>query len=191
MKEITKLGIILLIITSIAGGLLAFANDITKPNIEKVQEKANNEARKEILPKAKEFKALEKDKLEKIMSSNKSVLEVFVGYDSSNKPVGYAIKTATSGYADLVEVITGISSDGKIEGMKVVSNSETPGLGANAANPEYQNQYKGKSAEKELEVVKSGASEEQIQALTGATITSKAVTDGVNTAINAFKDISK
>ena len=87
--------------------------------------------------------------------------------------------------------MTGIDTEGVVSGMKVVSNTETPGLGANSSNPDFQNQFKDQSAEKDIELVKTSPSEGQVQALTGATITSKAVTDSVNEAIKVFGNISK
>src|SRR3712207_8052036 len=83
-------------------------------------------------------------------------------------------------------MMVGITTDGKVSGIKILSHSETPGLGANAETPQFSGQYKDKPA-KELEVVKGTASaDNQIAAITGATITSKAVTKGVNEAIEFY-----
>lgn len=186
MKKIIKLGVILFITASIAAGLLAFLNEQTKDIIAMQQKEKNNLARQEVLPSGKEF-----NKLEKAISSTDprvDVEEIFKGLDGE-EVVGYTIKTVTSGYSGAIVVMTGINIDGEIEGVKVVSNTETPGLGANAATDEFEGQYKGKTTDSEIEVVKSPPTENQIQALTGATITSAAVTDCVNEAREAYKSL--
>ncbi len=187
MREVIKLGIILLIITSIAAVVLAFSNYFTKDIIANVEEKANNEARMEVLPQAKNFKPLDEESLKEIQSENSKVLEVYIGYDESENIAGHTIKAASPGYGGDVLVITGISAEGKVTGMKVVSHQETPGLGANSTKPDFQNQFQGKSVSTEITVVKSSpSSENEVQALTGATITSRAVTNGVNIAREIF-----
>jgi len=187
MREIIKLGLILLIITSIAAVVLAFSNDTTSVIIAEVEEKANDSARKEVLPQAQNFKPLDEDEFAIIFEENNKVLEIFRGYDNSENLVGYTFKTATPGYGGNIQVISGISLEGKVTGMKVVSHQETPGLGANATKAEFQGQFTDKQIDKEIIVVKSKPSDEsEIQALTGATITSKAVTNGVNVAREIF-----
>lgn len=186
MKEMLKLGAILLVITSIAAGLLALANDKTSGTIADLTAKKNNESRMDIFKDAKSFKEIDKKTLSDIQSKHKDVQEVFEALDSSNKVIGYTVKTATAGYADKIEVTTGISIKGEITGVSVGNNSETPGLGSKAAEPAFQNQFNNQLVKKKLEVVKSAPEKGQIQALTGATITSEGVTVGVNTAIEAF-----
>ena len=88
--------------------------------------------------------------------------------------------------------MVGISMEGKLTGMKVVSHSETPGLGANATNESFQNQFKDKPTEEALTVIKVGsAGDSEVQAITGSTITTQAVTDGVNFAVEIFKEMNK
>ncbi|WP_427338963.1 RnfABCDGE type electron transport complex subunit G [Caloranaerobacter sp. DY30410] len=187
MGDIIKLGLILLLITSIAALVLGFTHDMTKDVIASVENQASEVARKEVLPLAESFKPLDEKILNEIISENPSIREIYSGYSENGSLVGYAIKTATPGYGGDVEVITGISLENKVTGIKVVSHKETPGLGANATQPKFQNQFKDKDASKELVVVKgSPSSENEIQALTGATITSKAVTKGVNLAREIF-----
>ncbi len=190
MKKIIKLGLILLMFTVLAAGILAFLNQKTKDTIAAVKVEASNAARKEVLPIGKDFKELDKNEFKKATDNNPLVNEVFKGLDGE-KVVGYTIKTSISGYSGAVVVMTGIDMKGVISGMKVVSNTETPGLGANSSTPEFQGQYKGKSAKKDIVLVKNSPTKEQVQALTGATITSKAVTDSVNLAIKVFNNISK
>lgn len=179
MKENLKLGGILLIIAAIAGLLLGAAHEITKEPIAKQVQTTKAEAMKEILPEADEFK-IKETSLEGIIK------EVNEGL-ASNKIMGYAVKVAPKGYGGAIEIMVGISNEGKVEGIKILSHNETPGLGANAPDPKFSGQFKGKPIKTELQVVKKAPSaENEIEAITGATITSKAVINGVNEAIKFY-----
>lgn len=184
MKDNLRLGFILLFITALAGLALGGAYSITKGPIAETAAKEKQAAMIEILPQAGEFKEFE-DK------TNEKILEVNAGY-KDGEIIGYALKVAPKGYAGAIEMMIGISNDGTIGGIKILSHSETPGLGANAPNPEFSGQFEKKSIDNSLEVVKTGASKEnEVQALTGATITSRAVTDGVNDAVEFYKSTLK
>ncbi|WP_432408904.1 RnfABCDGE type electron transport complex subunit G [Wukongibacter sp. M2B1] len=190
MKEIVKLGIILLVVCIVASVALAVTNELTKDQIAKQRELASEEARKSILPSAESFKPIDEGKLQEIISKNDKVAEVYTAY-KGDSVVGYTFKTLPSGYAGTVEIMTGIGIDGKVSGVRIGNHQETPGLGANAALPYFYNQYENKGIDTEIEVTKTEPiSENQIQAISGATITSKAVTSGVNMAIDTFKEIS-
>ena len=191
MNKTIKLGLILLIFTVIAAGILGTLHLQTKDIIAEGQIEANNEARQEVLPEGEEFEEMDQATFDGAVTDSPHVEEIYEGLDSSGEIVGYTIKTSLSGYSGPVVVMTGINTEGVISGMKVVSNTETPGLGANASNPEFQDQYAEKSADGNIELVKNSPGDEEVEALTGATITSKAVTDSVNEAIDAYNNISK
>ena len=94
--------------------------------------------------------------------------------------VGYCVQVEPKGFGGNVTMIVGINADGTVAGAKVTSHAETPGLGAKSqADPNWITQYAGQAADGQLQVTKDGGT---INAITGATITSRAVTDGVNTA---------
>ncbi|SDZ32072.1 electron transport complex protein RnfG [Proteiniborus ethanoligenes] len=188
MREIIKLGLILFIITAIAASVLAVANNATSGIIAEVQEQENNKARQEVLPLAQSFVPLDEKEFEEIVLDNDKVKEIYMGNSGSGQLTGYTIKTVSKGYGGEIEIITGISIDGKVTGMKVVSHSETPGLGANATKPEFQNQFLEKLTSPSIAVVKSAPKENEIQAIAGATITSKSVSDGVNIALDVFNN---
>lgn len=180
-KEIIGLGLKLLLITAIAGLILGWAHKITLEPINQQNIKTNQEAMKEVLPSADNFA-----KLETKLPQESSIIEVNKG-DKGGNDLGYAIKVSTKGYGGLIEMMVGVSNEGKVEGIKIISHSETPGLGANAPNPEFSDQYKGKPIDKAIEVVKTEpASDNEIKAITGATITSKAVTKGANEAVEFY-----
>jgi len=189
LREIIKLGLILLLITSISAVVLGLTNSITEEKIEDAENLVSEEARKAVLPGAEKFVKEDSTEINEIVKDNSGVLEVYKGMNSNDELLGYAIKTSSSGYGGDVEVITGISNDGIITGMNVVSHQETPGLGANATGEEFQSQFKEIPTEKDITVVKSEPqNEDEVQALTGATITSNAVVKGVNSARDLFNN---
>lgn len=176
-----KLGVLLLIITAFAGLLLGGAYAITKEPIAQQTIKTNTNAMKELINTADKF-----DKKDVKLTGN--ILEVNEA-KRNNKTLGYAIKVNSKGYGGNIEIMVGISNEGKIDGIKILSLSETPGLGANSTKPSFYGQYKGKSTKTPLAVTKSSnAKDNEIQAITGATITSKAVTKGVNEAVEFYKN---
>lgn len=190
MKEIGKLGAILLLICAIASALLAFANTKTIDKIIEQRELANELARKEVLPDAEKFEKLDEAIFKEFSDKNDKVKEVFIGY-KGEEIAGYVVKTTPGGYGGAVEIITGISTDNSLTGVRVGNHNETPGLGANAKLPSFYEQYNGMSVEGEIGVAKANPQENQIQAIAGATITSKCVTDGVNMAAEVVKVLNE
>lgn len=180
MKDIFRLGAILFVICAVASLMLSLTNNITAPVIEQRNIQANNESRQEVLQVAEEFsevKDVKGDLIEEVYQGTKG-----------GEVVGYTIKTTPKGYGGKVEVMVGISNDGKISGVKIGNHTETPGLGSKSADPSFKDQYNGKSTKTPLNIVKGNASNENdIVAISGATITSKAVTAGVNAAMDVYE----
>jgi len=185
MNDIIKPGIILLIITVIAAALLGAVNVATAEQIEIQEKTAKEKSMMNVLPDAKEFnnEQINDDK-------NYSVIKSYSeGLDSSGNTVGYTFSVTTKGFSTGLNLMIGITEDGTISGVDVLSHSETPGLGANAAT-EWKNQFSGKSGT--LSVSKSDSvSDTEIQAITGATITSNAVTNAVNTVSEFYSSVIK
>lgn len=184
MNNIAKLGATLFAICAVAALALGFTNKITAPIIEERNIQANNEARQIVLPDATDFKKMD-DSVFSQTSVKDLVGEVYEGLNGSDL-VGYTIKTLPKGYGGQIELIVGISADGTITGINIGSMSETPGLGSKAAEPAFKDQFNNKPTE-ELSLVKGKVSSDtDIQAISGATITSTAVTSGVNAAIEVY-----
>ncbi len=103
--------------------------------------------------------------------------------DGSGNVIGYLItSTSPEGYGGNVQIAVGITAEGSLTGIGFLSISETPGLGMNAQEPAFKDQFMGKAAQT-FEVTKTGAmADNQIQAISGATITSSAVTNATNAA---------
>lgn len=171
MKENLKLGATLLAITAIAGLILAFAHDITRAPIE-AKAKADQAAAMKVVLEAEEFTDLDD-------ITNENITGLFEAKTGGNA-AGYVFQVNSSGYGGKIELMVGINGEGAVSGIKILSHTETPGLGSKAEDPTFTAQFKGLPAETELAVGSD------IQAITGATITSKAVTNGVNTAINYY-----
>ena len=189
-KDMFKLGLNLLIISAVAALLLALTNSVTSSTIAQRNEQANAEARKLVLESAQDFEQVKDVKTDN--SKGVEVSEIYEAKDASGNTVGYTLKVLPSGYGGTIELMVGIdSAKGQVSGINVVSNSETAGLGAKATNPEFSDQYKGKLLE-ELSVLKNGTpGDTEIKAISGATITSTAVTNGVDAAIEVYNNSLK
>lgn len=189
MRDILNLGFKLFIITAVAAIALGVVNAITREPIKAQVEKMDAQGRIAVFSEDTDFVKLDADKV-KSLSSDYSIISQVFQAQKGGQVIGYAIKTNPSGYGGPIELTVGISTDGSLTGIYVGNNSETPGLGAKASLPAFKDQFKGKKIDSPLEVIKSGqAKDNQIQAISGATITSKAVTAGVNTAINLYKEV--
>ncbi len=184
--EIIKISVILCLITSVAACLLGYANSVTAPIIEKNTIEKQNTAMKTVLPEAESFEET-KAELPEDISGN--ITALYKGTDASGKTVGVCAMTSTNGYGGAVTMAVGVSADGSVSGIDIISHSETPGLGANASKDEFKSQFAGKTAG--IGVSKGSASGNEINAVSGATITSKAVTLGVNSAITAAEQVLK
>ncbi|MEG0075235.1 MAG: RnfABCDGE type electron transport complex subunit G [Eubacterium sp.] len=193
-KNVIRLALILFIITAVASTLLALTNFVTKDIIAERNDQANTVARQAVLQDADKFEqvdAIENLAKTALPTDYESIAEAYIGY-KGDKIVGYTIKTTPSGYGGEVEILTGISINGKVTGITILNQNETPGLGAKSTDPVFQEQFKDKDAKKEITVVKGGtASDNQIVAITGATITSKAVATGVNYSEKVFEILTE
>lgn len=185
MTDIIKLGLFLMLVAAVAGVGVGYVNGKAMPLIEKqmLQEKINSF--KEVYPAADKVENETSKWLDK--NSSPLIKEVNMAYKNGT-PAGIIYLVESKGYGGIISILVGFDiSTNKISAIKVLSQNETPGLGAKAKTPAFQNRYKDKSAAAPLEVVKTPpAKEQQIQAITASTITSKAVTKGVNGAREHF-----
>lgn len=192
MNKIMKNTLILTLITMIAGLALGTVYEITKAPIAQAQDAAKQEACQQVFPEADEFELQEVDadaagQAVKDMETNATVDEVYSA-KMGGSDVGYVV-TATDkdGYGGNIQITVGIMKDGTINGISILDISETAGLGMRAKEPEFYGQYSDKKTDKFV-VDKDGGDGEQIDALSGATITSRAVTGAVNTALGYYQN---
>lgn len=159
---------------------LALTNSFTAEKITENEEQKKVESMQTVLPDAADFNeiAIEGG-------------ELYEGTDESGNIVGYAISTASSGYGGQVKVMTGIDPNGFIIGVDVFYNDdETPGLGKNTSNESFTSQYQGLCVDEDIVVSKDNISgnAQTVDAVTSATISSRAVTAAVNKAGKIFVD---
>ena len=192
MNKIIKNAAILTAITVIAGLALGVVYEITKEPIASAKAKAKQEACQEVLPEADTFEIQTVDQAaaEQTVADlgvNARVDEVYTAM-SGSETAGYVVTTTDSdGYGGDIQISVGILSDGTVNGISILEIGETAGLGMKATEPEFYGQYAGKQAEK-FYVAKDGGEGEPIDALSGATITSRAVTGAVNTALGYYQN---
>ena len=168
---IAKPTLILTAICTIVTLLLAMTNMLTVDKIAANAAQKAAESRRKVLA-AENYKPLDKDGA------------VYGAYDADGNMIGVVITTQASGYGGKIDVMTGIRSDGEVSGVNILSMEETPGLGARGKEDSFLRQYKGFDSPN-LAVSKDGG---QINALSGATITSRAITKAVNEAIEISKN---
>ena len=172
---VIRISVILLIITVAVAAALAFVNSITAPKI------AENTARKTQEAIAAVLEGGYHTELETFDTQNGVVTKVYQGDN------GYAVEVAPTGFNGAIKMMVGVDNEGKITRISVISQTETAGLGAVCAEKttkgeDFRAQYEGKSGE--ILVIKSGTpADNEIVAISGATISSKAVTAGINAAL--------
>ena len=187
MKNIIKNTAILTVITLVAGVLLGYVYDITKEPIAKSKEAAKNAAYQTVMADADTFEAMEVEAAD--LGTGCDVNEV-VTANAGSELKGYVITTTThDGYGGDIQISIGIAADGTVKGIEMLSIAETAGLGMNAKTPEFKAQYADKLVDAFVVTKTGAAADNEIDAISGATITSNAVTNAVNTAILYFNNV--
>mgnify|MGYP000943869864 CR=1 FL=1 len=198
MNRIVHDALILTGITLISGVSLGLVNNITEIPIKNAKEAATKKAYKEVFSDAADFKQL--DGFEADVDAAKSKGSTYIhengfpdddiqnaveALDASGNRIGYVVTvTSHKGYGGDITFSVGVKNDGTLNGYSITTISETAGLGMKSTEPKFKNQFMDKKTDKALEVVKDKPSaENEIQAISGATITSRAVTIGVNSGV--------
>lgn len=167
-KDIIKPIVVLTCICLVVTALLAYVNTVTSPIITKAEQEAAEQARAEVLSEADSFVKLEMAELPE------TVQEVY----RAENGAGYVFMLETDkGYSSDMKLICGIRSDGSIEACKTLSHNETSGLGSKTAEDPYKSQYVGKTSDTLTEV----------DAISGATISSNAYKSAIEDAFEAFE----
>ncbi len=190
MNGIIKNTIILTIITLISGLGLGVVYEITKEPIAQAQEAAKKEAWQAVFPEASldDFAAVEIDQTVVETALEGIGTQASIDEACTVGDLGYVITTTDNGgYGGAIQVTVGITADGAISGVSILSISETAGLGMKATEPAFYEQYHGKQTES-FYVSKDGGNGEPIDALSGATITSRSVTAAVNAALAYYQN---
>jgi len=169
---ILKLGGTLFIVTIVAAVALGKINSITRPKIEEQERLEKQQAIRSVMPDAAVF----------IRRETKNGKEYYEAYKNPDTTVslGYVTTAYGSGFSSTVRTIVGMDKTGRIRGVKVVYQQETPGLGTHSQDDWFQKQFIGLTTN-ELLVDKDGG---KVKAITGATITSRAVTNSIKRSLN-------
>ncbi len=170
-KDIIKPIVVLTCICLVVTALLAYINMVTSPIIAEAEQKAAEQARAEVLADADAFELVE------VAELPETVDEV---YKASNG-AGYVFMLTTKGYGGDMKLICGVKADGSIEACKTLSHSETSGLGSKTTEDAYKNQYTGKTSDTLSEV----------DAISGATISSVAYMTAIEDALEAYEMVKE
>lgn len=180
----------IVIITLIAGTALAYVEQITKEPIENAERQATEDAYKEVFPDAESFEELtdfDSDAAGEVLDElgyNVDMDEAVTALDGEGNELGFVfVITSHEAYDGDLQLAVGIADDGTTNGISFLSLSETAGLGMEADTDSFKSQFAGKNVD-EFSYTKSGATaDEEIDALSGATITTNAVTNAVNSGL--------
>lgn len=184
MKEIVRLCFVLTIITAVSAGVLAFVSQQTEEPIANALREEKMMAVRNVLP------PFDNDLLkDRVFIPNESgdTLEVFIGKEEGRiSGVAFPV-TSPDGYSGDINFLVGVNMDGVIQGIEILTHAETPGLGAKIETEDFRDQFRSCSVDSPQiwEVAKDGGVFEQI---TGATISSRAVTRATLEGLKFFRD---
>ncbi|HYH02830.1 MAG TPA: RnfABCDGE type electron transport complex subunit G, partial [Bacillota bacterium] len=162
-------------------------NTFTEPKIMAYQATAEANAYREVLPAADEFQSLPANEMVKVKQNPETagIEDIKVG-TKAGQPIGWICKVASYGYSSDIKLLVGIGKDAKLGGILVLSQNETPGLGTNVTEKEFigQSEITNAQPQQDLKVKKDGG---MVQAVAGATISSRAVLRGINQAFIFYR----
>ncbi len=180
MKDMLKITLSLVVIFIAAGLIMGITYKYTSPIKFKAEKKEKEEALKEMAP----------DATDPIAPSGKWTVhgkdKEYYEATSGKKPVAFIASTAGKGYSSFIQMLVSLNTDMKIRDVKVLSMNETPGLGDQVLEKSFLDQFKGKSIS-QIVLIK-GETKENIQAISGATISSRGVTNGIKDAVQTLVD---
>lgn len=196
-NEIIKDAMAITAITLAAGLALGIVKDITADPIKEQEIKAKEAAYKAVYTNAESFGQVvlgekEQEKMESFLHENgyevQRIDEIMEAKDSSGESIGYTFTVTTSeGYGGDIQFAMGVQEDGMVKGISILAIGETAGLGMRADTDEFKDQFRDKNVDKFVYTKAGARGEEEIDALSGATITTNAMTNGVNAGLCAFQ----
>ena len=198
MNSIVKDTLSITVITLVAGLALGIVQDITAGPIAQQQEKAKQEAYQAVFEDADSFEEFLPDETKQAvdlvtyLDENgyyaQTVDEIMTAKDASGETLGYAFTiTSSEGYGGDIQFAMGVQNDGTLNGISILSIEETAGLGMKADTDEFKDQFKDKKVEKFTYTKNGAAADDEIDAISGATITTNAMTNGINAGLCAFR----
>lgn len=172
----------LFVICVVSGGVLGLVYNATKDPIAAAENAKKTEAIKNVLP---EFQELKDMNMKSAMED--AELPFHLAYDANGNFIGAAVETFTNkGFSGNISLMVGILADGTVNNISVLQHAETPGLGSKMSEPSFKDQFNNKHADSfNFNVKKDGG---DVDAITAATISSRAFCDAVNRAISTFEN---
>ncbi|MEE1027327.1 MAG: RnfABCDGE type electron transport complex subunit G [Agathobacter sp.] len=194
-KHIVHDALILTAFTLVLGLILGIVYGVTKPRIDAEKLKTAQAAYQQVFSDAESFETYEYDQTQadKILqdAEYKDVInDIQSALSKDGEVLGYVITvTAKDGSQGSITFSVGIRNDGTVNGYSITDIAETPGLGMKAQDESFYKQFENKLVEKFTVVKQTPAADNEIEAITGSTITSKAMANGCNAALEYFKTV--
>lgn len=173
-NTIVKITLNLTLACFFCGVIIALVYFITAPVSAKNAIMIKEESMRTLVEDAEKFKAIE---------GKNDMYEAI----KDGKTIAYVIQSESKGYGGKIEILVGVGTQSRVIGYKILSHNETPGLGDKTLESPFKDQFKGKDL-KHLVVTKDSSNKDDIQAITGATISSKAVTKGIEDAVKEVNE---
>ncbi len=194
MGSAVKNVLCLTLITLVAGFGLGYVYEITKEPIAVMEENTKLAAYRSVFPEADSFEDLDEETFSSHVVPNPErgcdVVSAVTAKDASSNPIGYVITvTSHEGYGGDITLSMGVDNSGMVKGIEILSISETAGLGMKAKEPKFKDQFKNKTVTQFTYTKTGAASDFEIDAISGATITTKAVTNAVNTGLEFYASL--
>lgn len=193
-KQIVHDALVLTAFTLVLGFILALVYGITKDPIDAANLAAAQAAYQAVFKEADAFETLDydKDAADGLLSENgysDTIDDIEIAKDADGNTLGYVITvTAKDGSQGSITFAVGIQNDGTVNGYSITDISETPGLGMKAADEPFYSQFEGKLVDSFTVVKQTPSADNEIEAITGSTITSKAMANGCNAALYYFRN---
>lgn len=184
MNKTVKLGLVLLIISAVAGAVLAIVNSYTAPVIAEAEFQKSVEAYEEIYGDlADEFDPMDEAEKEKLIEQVPEIDDVFIA-KKGGEVVGYGVNFKANGYGGEMVNAVGLLNDKTIAGFKNIQHAETPGIGAQITEEPYMKSYENTSFESGSVVgSETGAGDNEIMIISGATVSSTGILDALNNVL--------
>ncbi|MDO5649912.1 MAG: FMN-binding protein [Gallicola sp.] len=192
MKETVNLALRLFIITAIAGLLLGFVNSTTAPVIAQQEQEKLQQALGKTYPGAEEFNPIEADKLTALQGENPNIQQVYKAGNGGTTE-GYVFDVlGRGGYGGDINFVVGVNGETKeIVGYDVLKSAETPGLGSQIAEEPFVGTVVGNTMNEPMVSAQDPSGDNDVQAISGTTISVNAILDGLNAAVAALPKVSE
>lgn len=192
MKETINLAVRLFIITAVAGLLLAFVNSTTAPVIAQQEADKLQAALSSTYPDAEEFIPIDEGKLTSVQGENPNIQQVYEA-KKGGETQGFVFDVlGRGGYGGDIQFVVGVNGESKeIIGYDVLRSAETPGLGTQVAEEPFVGTVKGNTMEEPLVAAAEPTADNDVQAISGTTISVNAILDGLNAAVAALPTVSE